>query len=208
VADGWTVVALDDVESVPWQGSELVWRPLRTALGTRIVGMAAFTAERIGQEVIEGHTEANGGRGHEEVYFVLRGRATFMLDDEIVDAPAGTFIAIRDTSVFRRAVAAEPDTAVCALGGAPTFEPSASEWIERARAWLRSDPSKARELLDDLKRERPKSLGVQIAEALWALSRDDEGAARELLSEVLSANPELRMALEQDPDLGHLITEP
>jgi hypothetical protein len=54
VADGWTLVALDDVEAVPWAGTELEWRPLRSALDTRIVGMAVFTAERPGQELIEG----------------------------------------------------------------------------------------------------------------------------------------------------------
>ena len=37
MANGWTVVALDDVEAVPWAGTELEWRPLRKALGTRIV---------------------------------------------------------------------------------------------------------------------------------------------------------------------------
>jgi hypothetical protein len=205
---GWTIVSLDDVPAVPWQGTELEWRPLRSALDTRIVGMAGFTAERVGQEVIEGHTEADGGRGHEEVYVVLRGRATFMLDDETVDAPAGTFIAVRDTAVFRRAVAAEPGTAVCALGGPSTFEPSASEWIERARPLLRSDPARARELLDQLRRERPDSPGVELGEALWALSQGDDGAARELLTSVVAADPELRTALEQDPDLGRLLTEP
>ena len=154
--------------------TELEWRPLRKALGTRIVGMAAFTAERVGQDVIEGHTEADGGRGHEEVYVVLAGRAAFTLDGDTIDAPAGTFVAVRDPAVFRHAVAAEPGTAVLALGGAPTFEPSASEWIERARPLLRSDPARA----------------------------------RELLTSVVAANPELRAALEQDPDLGHLMAEP
>ena len=205
---GWTVALLDDVQAVPWQGRKLEWRPLRSALETRIVGMAGFTAERVGQEVIEGHTEAHGGRGHEEVYVVLRGRATFTLGAETVDAPAGTFIAVRDTTVFRRAVAAEPHTAVCALGGPPTFEPSASEWIERARPLLRSDPAEARELLDELRRERPESPGVRIGEALWALSQGEDGAARELLTSVIASNPDLQAALEHDPDLGRLVTEP
>jgi hypothetical protein len=105
-------------------------------------------------------------------------------------------------------VAAEAGTAVLALGGQPTFEPSASEWIERARPLLASDPDRARELLDELRRERPASPGVQIGEALWALSQGEPGTARELLTEVVTANPELRAALEQDPDLGHLIKEP
>jgi hypothetical protein len=73
VADGWTFLALDEVERRPWTGTELEWRPLREALGTRIVGMAAFTASRVGQELIEGHSEEAGGRGQEEVYVVPRG---------------------------------------------------------------------------------------------------------------------------------------
>src|SRR4051812_34194851 len=136
---GWNAVSLDDVEAVRWRGTELVWRPVRGALGTRIVGMGGFTAQRVGQEVVEGHRELDG-RGHEEVYVVVRGRATFTLDGIEVDAPAGTFVAVRDAAVHRRAVAAEPDTAVLALGGPPAFEPSSSEWIERARPFLRSDP--------------------------------------------------------------------
>jgi hypothetical protein len=45
VADGWTFLALDEVEPLPWTGTELEWRPLREALGTRIVGMAAFISQ-------------------------------------------------------------------------------------------------------------------------------------------------------------------
>src|SRR6187200_2479531 len=124
MSQGFKAVALDEVEGVPWRGSELVWHPLRAALGARIVGMAAFTADRAGQEVVEGHTETDDGRGHEEVYVVLRGRGTFVLVQ-----PA----------THRRAVAAEPDTAVLALGGAPDFVPGAGEWIDRARPYVRSD---------------------------------------------------------------------
>jgi hypothetical protein len=207
VADGWTFVALDEVEALPWMGTELEWRPLREALGTRIVGMAAFTASRAGQELIEGHTEEAEGRGQEEVYVVLRGRATITVDDETLDAPAGTFLKV-DPAIFRRAVAAEAGTAVLALGGPPTFEPSASEWIERARPLLRSDPARARQLLDDLRRARPESPGVAIGEALYARSQGHTEAARELVAAVISANPGLRTPLARDPDLGTLVEEP
>jgi hypothetical protein len=49
---------------------------------------------------------------------------------------------------------------------------------------------------------------VKVAEALWAHSQGEVGAARELLTSVVAAKPELRAALEQDPDLGHLMAEP
>jgi hypothetical protein len=153
---GWRALTLDDVEAVPWRGTSLTWRPLRAALDTRIVGMGAYTAASVGQDVVEGHTESDDGRGHEEVYVVLRGRATFTLDGASVDAPAGTFVAVSDPSVHRRAVAAEPDTAVLALGGPPTFEPSPSEWIERARPLAGSDPARARALLAEALAMRPE----------------------------------------------------
>src|SRR3954464_7442193 len=151
VGPGWKALDLDAIEAVPWRGTELVWRPVRQALGTRIVGMGAYTADRAGQIVIEGHTESEDGMGHEEVYVVLRGRATFTLDGTELDAPAGTFVAVLDPAVHRRAVAAEPGTAVLALGALPTFVPSDSEWIERARPLLRSDPDRAIAILEDLR---------------------------------------------------------
>jgi hypothetical protein len=152
---GWRALSLDDVEAVPWRGTSLEWRPVRAALGTRIVGMGAYTAAAVGQEVVEGHAESSDGRGHEEVYVVLRGRATFTLDGASLDAPAGTFVVVTDPAVHRRAVAAEPDTAVLALGGPPTFDPSPSEWIERARPLVATDPERARALLAEALAMRP-----------------------------------------------------
>src|SRR3954465_11459913 len=111
VGPGGKALDLDAIEGVPWRGTELVWRPVRQALGTRIVGMGGYTADRAGQIVIEGHTESEDGMGHEEVYVVLRGRATFTLDGTQLDAPAGTFVAVSDPSVHRRAVAPEPGPA-------------------------------------------------------------------------------------------------
>jgi hypothetical protein len=162
---GWRAVALDSVEAVPWRGTSLMWHPLRAALDTRIVGMGAYTADAVGQEVVEGHTESDDGRGHEEVYVVLRGRATFTLDGEPLDAPAGTFVVVSDPSVHRGAVAAEPGTAVLALGGPPTFEPSPSEWIERARPLVASDPDRARSLLAEALAMRPDLRETLAADA-------------------------------------------
>jgi quercetin dioxygenase-like cupin family protein len=195
---GWTAIRLDELEAIPWPGTELTWRPVRHPLGARIVGMGAFTAERAGQEVVEAHRESEGGMGHEEVYVVLRGRATFTLDGEALDAPAGTFVRV-EPGVHRHAVASEPGTAVLALGGRPEFEPSSSEWIERARPHIRSDPERAREIVDDLRAQRPDSPGIPIADALLAAGAGDGAAARAALSAV---DPRYRAALRADPDLG------
>ena len=198
---GGKAVRLDDVEAIAWPYAPLTWRPVRSAVGGRIVGMGAFTADRAGDEVVEAHRESEGGMGHEEIYVVLRGRATFTLDGAELDAPAGTFVRV-EPQVHRHAVAAEDGTAVLALGGPPTHEPSSSEWIERARPHIRSDPARAAAIVQDLREARPDSPGLPIADALLAAGRGDEAAAREALSRV---EPRYREALRADPDLGPLV---
>jgi mannose-6-phosphate isomerase-like protein (cupin superfamily) len=197
----WRAVHIDDLEAIPWPGAETTWRPLRHAIGARIVGMNAYTAERAGQDVVEPHVEAEGGMGHQEVYAVLRGRATFTLDGETLDAPAGTVVRV-DPEIHRHAVAAEDHTAVLALGADPTFTPSSSEWIERARPHIRSDPERARAIVDELRAERPDSPGLPIADALLAIGRGDDAAAREALGRV---DPRYHAPLRSDPDLGALL---
>lgn len=66
--------------------------------------------DHAGQVVVEGHTELEDGRSHEEIYVVLRGVARFLLDGEELEAPAGTFVLVSDPKVFRRAIATEPAT--------------------------------------------------------------------------------------------------
>ena len=70
--------------------------------------------------VVEEHDETGGGAGgHEELYVVLSGRATFTLGGEKLDAPAGTFVFVSDPAVKRKAIAEEEGTVVLAIGGEP-----------------------------------------------------------------------------------------
>ena len=63
------------------------------------------------------------------MYIVVSGRARFVLDEDEIDAPAGTIVFIRDPAVQREAIAEEPGTLVLAVGGkpGPAYEPSAWE---------------------------------------------------------------------------------
>lgn len=165
--------------------------------------MAAFTAERPGEFVVEPHTEVDDGRGQQEVYVVLRGKARFVINGTEVQAPAGTLLRV-DPQAHRQAVAMEAGTGVLALGGESTFEASPSEWIERARPHIRDDPAKAQEILDDLRRERPTDLAVDVGEALLAVGRGDEQRARAIVAQLIQERPQLRDVLSHDPDL-HLL---
>jgi tetratricopeptide (TPR) repeat protein len=127
VAAGWQSLRLDDVEPIPVVNGTLLWRPVRRTLDVGAFGINAYVAPTAGDDVVEEHTEES--LGHEEVYVVLSGRATFTLDDETLDAPAGTVVFVRDVTVKRHARAEEPNTAVLAVGGPrdAVHEPSAWE---------------------------------------------------------------------------------
>src|SRR5437899_12473905 len=90
VAQGWRSVRLEEIEPIPVVGGTLLWRPLRRTLDVGAFGVNAYTAPSVGDVVVEAHTEES--LGHEEIYVVLSGRATFKLDEETHEAPAGTVV--------------------------------------------------------------------------------------------------------------------
>lgn len=204
--NGWVAVTLDEVEGIDWRRTGITWRPVRRALGADIVGIAAFTAERPGEVVVEPHTEIDDGRGQQEIYLVMQGSARFVIDGAEVDARAGTFLRV-EPQAHREAVATEPNTAVLALGGDSTFRASPSEWIERARPHVHADPSQAREIIEDLRRELPGNRGIEVGEALLAVGQGNEARAREIVAQLIKDLPHLREALAHDPDLGALLPE-
>ncbi|MGH3132141.1 MAG: tetratricopeptide repeat protein [Gaiellaceae bacterium] len=127
MGEGWQSVRLDDIEPIAVVGGTLLWRPVRRTLDVGAFGINSYVAPNAGDDVVEEHTEKT--LGHEEVYVVLSGHASFTLDDETLDAPAGTIVFIRDPSVKRHARAEEPRTSVLAVGGprGGAYEPSAWE---------------------------------------------------------------------------------
>jgi tetratricopeptide (TPR) repeat protein len=128
------VARLDELESLPGPGT-LRWTPVRRPFGITAFGVNAYTASEAGQDVVEEHTEAT--LGHEELYVVITGRATFNLAGDQHDAPAGTVVYIRDPAVRRGATAAEPGTTVLAVGGRPGLhEISAWEYSFAAYGYL------------------------------------------------------------------------
>jgi hypothetical protein len=127
---GWSAVAIEDVKSYDGPGAS-DWKPLRHHFGIRAFGLNAWIADHAGQELVQEHDEVDepGAGGHEEVYAITRGRATFTVDGERVDAPAGTVVHVADPRIVRSAVAEEPGTVVLCVGAEPgkAFEPSAWE---------------------------------------------------------------------------------
>jgi tetratricopeptide (TPR) repeat protein len=121
------VIHIDELKSYPIEGQQgLTWRPVRREFDIRAFGVNAYTAEEAGQRVVEEHREEGG---HEELYVVVLGRATFKVDGEEHDAPPGTLVHC-PPGTLREAFAAEPKTTVLGIGAKPgeVFETSGWEW--------------------------------------------------------------------------------
>lgn len=127
----YEVVRLDELERLPVDDEGLLWRPLRRRIGLEAFGSNAWTAAKAGDRVVEEHKEEDG---HEELYFVASGRATFTLGDEEIDAPPGTVI-FAPPGTKRGAIAAEPDTTVVVFGAKPGVPHEVSEWEDTFAAY-------------------------------------------------------------------------
>jgi hypothetical protein len=115
----WRVARLDDLER---RGRFI---PVREHLGIHSFGINAV---RLGDDgtLINEHDELASGQ--EEVYVVLDGTATFEIDGQTIEAPAGTFVSVPPES--RRK--ATGDATVLALGGTPGEVYQGLDWGE---AW-------------------------------------------------------------------------
>jgi mannose-6-phosphate isomerase-like protein (cupin superfamily) len=205
------VIHLDEIEPVSGPGS-LTWLPVRRTLGIEAFGTNAYIAADAGDDVVEPHTELEPDEdvtaGHQELYFVARGRATFTIDGEQHDAPAGTYVFIADPTAHRHAVANEAGTTVLSFGGPPTFVPSAWEWAFGAAALLHSDPERARSLLTEGLARHPGDPGLGYNLACLEALEGNADEALALLERAVADQPKLRRWAAEDDDLASLRDDP
>jgi quercetin dioxygenase-like cupin family protein len=198
--DGWQTLRLAELEPILAAGVH--WKPLRRTLGIEAFGTNAYVAGP-GEDVIEEHSEEN--LGHEEIYVVLRGRATFTIDDTTHDAPAGTVVHLADPSVRRYARAESPGTLVLAIGGKPgePYSPSAWEWYFEAEKFRPSmDTDAALAFLAEGRERFPDHMGMLFSIACWQAlgGRDDE--ALETLRRAEALDARVREWVAKDEDLA------
>jgi hypothetical protein len=113
------VARLEDIEK---RGRDI---PVREHLGIHAFGINAFTPGENGTLVGE-HDES--GSGQEELYIVLDGNATFEIDGETIEAPAGTLVFVGPESQRK----ATGDGTVLCIGATPG---QAYEGIDWGEAW-------------------------------------------------------------------------
>jgi hypothetical protein len=199
----WKVARLDDIER---RGRDI---PVREHLGIHAFGVNAFTPSEEGV-LISDHEET--GSGQEELYIVLDGTATFELDGETVDAPAGTFVFVPPES--RRKATGEGT--VLALGATRGEAYQALDWGD---AWQFHRDSMAAyseqryaDALDAVRRglaHSPDHAGLHYNYACFATLAGDTGDETfDHLRRAVELHPTFREQARKDDDFAAVRDDP
>jgi tetratricopeptide (TPR) repeat protein len=204
---GYAVAHVDEIGEL--DDGRAPMRAVRHHFGIASFGVNAWIAREAGDRIINEHDESEPD-SQEELYLVLRGRATFEVDGERFDAPAGTFVFVRP-GVKRTAFGEEADTTIVAVGGVPgkPYEPGGwelfaplrplyeagdyAEAADRGRALLAGDPPYA-----DL------FYNVACCESL--AGQNDEAIAH--LRRAIELSERTRLFLAGDSDLDPIREDP
>jgi len=100
------------------------WKPVRRFFGIGSFGTNLARATQAGDTLTHDHDEVTAR--HEELFLIVSGHATYRVDGEEIDAPAGTFLYVPDPATMRGVVALEAGTTMFVVGAEPgaTFAPS------------------------------------------------------------------------------------
>jgi tetratricopeptide (TPR) repeat protein len=188
------------------------WAMVRTHFGIQAFGINAYVADEAGGQVISEHDELGERAGqHEELYFVADGHATFTVNGDEIDAPAGTFVFVRDPAAKRSAIAREAGTAVLIAGGKPGEAFTQSPWERNAPAlahWGTGDYEKAVEEFEKLRAETPDDAAVlynlACAESLTGKRQD----ALDHLKRSVELDATFRDLAEKDSDFDAIRDDP
>jgi tetratricopeptide (TPR) repeat protein len=200
--------SLDDLGRIRIGGAD--WRPIRRTLGVTGFGVAAYTGVAKGDEVIEPHDELSpGAGGHEELYFVARGHATFTIDGEPVDAPAGALILI-PPGTRREAHAVVDDTTVLVVGGVEgSVKTSPFEyWYAAEPAYAAGDYEQAIAIASEGLADHADNPTLNYQLACYHALAGHAAEAIVHLQTAIAANPETREWAANDEDFDVIRAEP
>lgn len=197
----WQAAKIDDI---PRSGN--TWIPVRKHLDVQAFGVNAWTADEAGGDIISEHNEDTG---HEELYFVTAGHATFTVAGDEVEAPAGTFVFVSDPATMRKAVAKEAGTTVLAVGAKPGEAYEVRPWEANAEMWPLYEAGDYEGAAAILRAalEREPDPGVYYNLGCIEALRGNADAAFEALEHV-RGEPRFRELAAGDSDLGSLRDDP
>jgi tetratricopeptide (TPR) repeat protein len=211
VSEKFQVASLSEME-IPVSNPKRPWAPVRAHLGIESFGVNAWRALEAGVDVIGEHDEVGpSSPRHQELYVVVSGRATFTVDGESTDVPAGTCVFVRDPEAKRKAVAQEEGTTVLAIGARPGVPFTPSQWERSAPAFVHfatKEYDKAAAVLSEAHEEYPDDAGIlfNLACAESLLGRPDQ--AIEHLRQSIANDDSFREIARSDSDFDPIREEP
>jgi hypothetical protein len=206
---GYEILSIDDLDRFPGATDDApILLPVRRRVGFRPFGVNCWTAAAVGSHVIERHFEHDGV---EELYVVVRGRATFTVGDRTFDAPAGTLVHA-PPKTLREAFAAEDGTVVLAAGAkaGEAWEPAPWEDFHVAFATRRTgDAATARAAIAEVLARFPRAWQGQYNAACFeALEGETDAAFAHLQRALELGPPEVREYVRDDDDFAGLRSDP
>ena len=199
---------IDDAERI--EGHGFWWRPLRKTLGTTGFGVNGYTADA-GGEVIETHDETSAGAaGHEELYVVLTGAATFTVDGDEVPAPAGTMLVV-PPGTRRGATATEDGSTVLVVGGLPGAAGPRTPfeyWYEAEPHYRSGDYARAVAIASAGLQDWPDHPSLHNQLACYEALQGNRDAAIAHLKIAYANNPKSREWAAGDDDLASVRDDP
>jgi tetratricopeptide (TPR) repeat protein len=201
----WKTARLDEIER---SGVRNEWIPIRRHFDIAAFGVNAWSGDE-GAEIIPDHDESS--LGHEELYIVIDGRATFTVAGEELDAPSGTIVFVGDPSVKRAAHAAAAGTTILTVGAKPgeAFRPS--PWEVNAEIFPlfgRGEYAEAKRRLEDAVREYPAEAGPVYNLACAEARLGEHDAALEHLHRAIEIEARFAEYAREDEDFESIRDDP
>ena len=184
------------------------WARIRRHFEIGAFGINAWTAAGDGGQVISEHAEEEDG--HEELYLVLEGHATFAVDGEEVDGPAGTFVHISDPAI-RRGATGTAGTTILAVGGKPGEAYVSTGWdtvSEIFPMFERGEYAEAKQVLEAGIANYPGQPGLVYNLACAEARLGEHEAALAHLREAVERNPVSARYAQDDDDLASIRDDP
>jgi tetratricopeptide (TPR) repeat protein len=211
VEKGYVFAKLDELEPAPLTapGATDTGRQrydVRRRFDITAFGVQAFRAPE-GVDVINEHDETYllGEAGQEELYIVLGGTATFVIDDESFEAPAGSLVQVQPAAK-RKATANEDGTTILVVGNTPgkAYEPSPEEAAEAFAAYNKGDyeTALAKQLI--VIEKQPKNPVAHFNAGCFSARAGRADEAIEHLRRAVEINEGVKELMATDEDLDSI----
>jgi tetratricopeptide (TPR) repeat protein len=168
-------------------------------------GISAYRAPS-GVGIINEHDETLlGEAGQEELYIVLNGAATFEIDGESIEAPAGSMVHVHPTA-RRKATSKDDGTTILVVGGTPgkAYEPSPEEAAEALAAYNAGDYEEAIGKQLVVVEKRPDDPVAHFNAGCFAARAGHADDAIEHLRRAVEINDRIKELMATDEDLDSI----